>query len=162
MIALRRVSGASIVVALLVASLGACTGDTNDIRPAAACRLPKTLDSPPEFPADLPWPGDVRLTQAKVNKQFVSVEGYSKRSVEHLFTSVRPHLTRNGFDIINTDYEGFEAELFIAKGDGLAGIVSLREALCDGYVKVNVLYDPLETSAGREAVRKTRKLSGEG
>ena len=60
------------------------------------------------------------------------------------------------------DFEGFEAELYFAKGNSLAGIAALREGPCDGYVKVSVVYDPLETAKGREAVRKTRELSGEG
>lgn len=75
---------------------------------------------------------------------------------------MRVELTGKRFDIINTDYEGFEAELYFAKGDSLAGIASMREGPCDGYVQLNVVYDPLETAAGREAVRKTRRLSGEG
>ena len=102
------------------------------------------------------------LTSAQVDKKFIAIEGFSERSVEDLFESVQPELTDKGFDIINTDFEGFEAELYIAKGESLAGIVALREGPCDGYVKVNVLYDPLETEEGRKAIRKTRKLSGEG
>lgn len=102
------------------------------------------------------------LTELQVKKKFVASEGYDERSVEELFDAVRPVLIDNGFDVINSDYEGFEAELYFAKGDGLAGIVALREAVCDGWVKVNVIYDPLETEAGKKAVRKTRRLSGEG
>lgn len=36
----------------------------------------------------------------------------------------------------------------------------MREGPCDGYVRVNVAYDPLETKEGRTAVRKTRRLTG--
>lgn len=54
----------------------------------------------------------------------------------------------------------FEAELYFAKGNSLAGLASLREGPCDGYVKANVVYDPLETAEGRQAVRKTRRLTG--
>lgn len=96
-----------------------------------------------------------------MKKAFVSTEGFAERSVEKLFETVRPLLVEKGFDVVNTDYEGFEAELYFAKGNDLAGIVALRESICDGYVKVNVLYDPLETAAGKEAVRRTRRLSGE-
>lgn len=91
----------------------------------------------------------------------MAVVGFSERSVEELFEEMRAELLDEGFDIINTDYEAFEAELFFAKGDSLAGIASLREGPCDGFVKVHVVYDPLETAAGRKAVRKTRRLSGE-
>ena len=116
---------------------------------------------PAGLPDDFPWPDDVVLSEAQLKKKFVALEGSSELTVEELFESAKPSLRENGFDIINTDYEGFEAELYFAKGDSLAGIVSLREGPCDGYVKVNVIYDPLETAAGRKAVRKTRELSGE-
>lgn len=124
--------------------------------------MPPQISAPRDIPHDLPIPTDVSLTSAQVKKKFIAIEGFSERSVEDLFKGVQPELTAKGFDIINTDYEGFEAEIYIAKGASLAGIVSMREGPCDGYVKVNVLYDPLETPAGRKAVRKTRRLSGEG
>ena len=124
--------------------------------------MPPAIDAPSGLPSDFPHVEGVKLTEFKVKKKFVATEGHDRRSVEELFEATRPVLIEQGFDVINTDYEGFEAELYFAKGDGLAGIVALREAICDGYVKVNVIYDPLETAAGREAVRKTRRLSGEG
>lgn len=102
------------------------------------------------------------MTEFQLKKKFVATEGFDRRSVEELFDAFRPVLAGEGFDVVNSDFEGFEAELYFAKGNSLAGIVSLREAVCDGYVKVNVIYDPLETAAGRKAVKKTRELSGEG
>ena len=117
---------------------------------------------PEDLPDDFPWPDDISLTQAQLKKTYVMLEGFSKRSVEELFATVQPEVRAEGFDIINTDYEGFEAEIYFAKENSLAGIASMREGPCDGYVKVNVIYDPLETKAGRKSVRKTRELSGEG
>lgn len=124
--------------------------------------MPPEIEIPKGIPADFPWPGDIRVTEAQPSKQFVSIVGFGEQTVEELFDVMQRELDDKEFDIINTDFEGFEAELYFAKGDSLAGIASLREGPCDGYVKVNVVYDPLETAAGREAVRKTRRLSGEG
>lgn len=140
----------------------ACSTSAGEVEPVASCSMAPALASPPDLPADFPQPEGVSLTEVRVKEKFVSTEGYDRRSVEELFEDVRPLLTDRGFDVINTDFEGFEAELYFAKGDGLAGIVAMREGPCDGYVKVNVLYDPLETAAGQKAVRKTRRLSGEG
>lgn len=102
------------------------------------------------------------MTRADVKNKFVTLEGFSERSVDDLFKIAQPTVIDKGFDILNTDFEGFEAEVYFAKANSLAGIVSMREGPCEGYVKVNVIYDPLETAAGRNAVRKTRKLTGEG
>ena len=155
------ISGALAGVVLL---LGGCSGDRGPERaqPVAACSLPPAIDTVPEVPVDFPWPDGITLTRAELKKKFVSLEGFGDQSVEQFFASSRAELGEKGFDVINTDFEGFEAELYFAKKDSLAGIVALREAPCDGYVKVTVLYDPLETEAGRKAVRRTRRLSGEG
>ena len=147
---------------LVMSMLPGCANSDTPAPPAASCTLPPEVQVPGGLPADLPWPEGVDLTEARSNKRFVALVGFGEGTVEDFFERARTALEENGFDIINTDYEGFEAELYFAKGSSLAGITSLREAPCDGHVKVNVVYDPLETAAGREAVRKTRKLSGEG
>ena len=157
----RRLGAARLVVGALVPLLAACSDDDPDVRPAAACKVPSEIEIPKGIPGDFPWPDGAFVTQAEPTKKFVTLTGFSERSVEALFETSREALVQNEFDIINTDYEGFEAELYFAKGDSLAGIAALREGPCDGYVKVNVVYDPLETAAGREAVRNTRRLSGE-
>ena len=149
-------------MALLSSLLNGCSAEVISDEPVAACSPPAPIPTPADVPADFPWPDDVSLTKAQLKKQFVMLEGFSKRSVEELFAGIRPDVIAEGFDIINTDYEGFEAEIYFAKENSLAGIASLREGPCDGYVKVNVIYDPLETAAGRKSVRKTRELTGGG
>ena len=148
--------------ALILASLGACSAGAAGREPVASCTLAPTIDAPAGLPSDFPQPPGVALTRLEVTDEFVSSQGYDRRSVEELFADIRPLLVDEGFDIVNSDFEGFEAELYFARDDSLGGIVSLREDVCDGYVKVNVVYDPLETAAARRAVRKTRELSGEG
>lgn len=148
---------------LALCLLSSCSEEPDGgTKAVASCSVPAAIESSERLPDDFPELEGVSVTEAKTKKEFVATEGYSRRSVDELFEAARPALARNGFDVVNSDYEGFEAELYFAKGDGLAGIVALREAVCDGYVKVNVIYDPLETEAGKQAVRKTRRLSGEG
>lgn len=147
--------------ALVLSLLSACSAEAEGEEPVASCSLPPSIGSPSDLPADFPAIEGVSLTEVELKKKFVATEGYDRRSVEELFDAARPVLEEHGFDVVNSDFEGFEAELYFAKGDSLAGIVALREAVCDGYVKVNVIYDPLETEAARKAVRKTRRLSGE-
>jgi len=139
----------------------ACSGTNDAGSPVAVCTMPPTIKHPADVPRDFPWPEGMSLTRAHVSKKFVSLEGHTQRTVDDLFESLQPLVVQSGFDIINTDYEGFEAEIYFARSNSLAGIVSLREAPCDGYVRLTVIYDPLETPAGREAVKKTRDLSGE-
>ena len=158
----RRLGALSVLIGILVPLGASCAREVPEGRPAAACSLPPEIEIPAGIPDDFPWPPDVTVTQAEPTKRFVAITGFGDQTVEQLFEIMRAELTDKEFDIINTDYEGFEAELYFAKGDSLAGIASLREDSCDGYVQVHVVYDPLETAAGREAVRKTRRASGEG
>jgi hypothetical protein len=159
---LTLVRTGSLLGAVLVLCLSSARArEADETTPVASCRVPPAIDAP-ALPDDFPDLEGVSVTEAKAKKEFIATEGFSRRSVEELFEGARPVLAGNGFDVVNSDYEGFEAELYFAKGDSLAGIVALREAVCDGYVKVNVMYDPLDTEAGRRAVRKTRRLSGEG
>jgi len=53
-------------------------------------------------------------------------------------------VTDAGFDIAGTDDEGFEAEVFFARGNTAAGQVVLSESACPGLVEVriSVLDDP--------------------
>lgn len=53
-------------------------------------------------------------------------------------------VTEAGFDVAGSDDEGFEAEVFFAKGDVAAGQVVLTESVCAGLVdvKISVLDDP--------------------
>lgn len=156
-----RVSHVLFSLLVLISGAGCSEQAEGDEVATPTCTLPPTIEFPSDIPTDFPWPQEVSVTEARSQKGFVSLEGFTTRSVDELFEGARPELVANGFDVINSDFEGFEAELYFAKGDSLAGIVSMREGPCDGYVKVNVLYDPLETEAGRDAVKKTRKLSGE-
>lgn len=159
---IARFAGPMAAATLVASLLSGCSAASDRAEPVASCSVPPAIESSAELPADFPELDAVSVTELRAKKEFVASEGYTRRSVEDLFEDARPVLAENGFDVINTDYEGFEAELYFAKGDGLAGIVAMREAACDGYVKVNVVYDPLETEAGKKAVRKTRRLSGEG
>jgi hypothetical protein len=151
-----------VAAALVLSLLSACSTEAGGGEPVASCSMPPSIGSPTGLPEDFPRLEGVDLTEFQLKKKFVATEGFDRRSVEELFEAFRPVLIDEGFDIVNSDFEGFEAELYFAKGNSLAGIVALREAPCDGYVKVNVIYDPLETEAGRKAVKKTRRLSGEG
>ena len=122
------------------------------------CTPAPEMTDPPEVPADLPWPDGLTLTDVQARKKFVTVDGFRKATVEELFDETQAQVVAHDFDVINVDFEGFEAEVYFARATSIAGIARLREGPCDGYVSVSVLYDPLETRRGRDAVEKTRDL----
>ena len=153
-----RLAGALLVGCALVS---ACASDGEVAPSAASCTLPPRIDRPDDLPADFPIPEEIELTGTKVKKKFVIVDGVAEITVKGLFDSTGEAITDHDFEIITTDYEGFEAEIYFARGTDIAGIARLREGPCDGYVSVNLLYDPLETERGKKAVKKTRDLTNQ-
>ena len=151
-----KLLGATLVGCTLLA---ACASTPDPGPSAASCKLPRVIDRPASVPSDVPVPDVIELTGSKVRKKFVVVDGHAKTSVKDLFDVSAKAITEGDFEIINTDYEGFEAELYFARGTSIAGIVRLREGPCDGYVSMNLLYDPLDTERGKKAIRKTRDLT---
>ena len=140
--------------------VAACADGEPQERPAAACTMAPVVRPEGRLPADFPVLAELRLTKQKVGRKFVVVEGYLRSSVEEVFETSRTVVLDQGFDIINTDFEGFEAEIYFARASSIAGIVRLREGPCRGHVSASILYDPLQTARGRNAVDRTRELSG--
>jgi hypothetical protein len=118
------------------------------------------MKEPARLPADLPVTEELALTSLKERRGFVSVQGVEKTTVKSALTRFHRAVTNSGFEIINTDYEGFEAEIYFARASASQGIVSLREGPCRGDVSVSVVYDPIDTERGRAALDRTRELTG--
>lgn len=91
------------------------------------------------------------------SKGFVTVVGVADMTVEEIYGPAEAELVDSGFTIINRDFEGFEAELFFAKGNDTAGAVRMRIGPCPDQVTLTYLYDPLESKKGRAALEKARK-----
>ena len=102
-------------------------------------------------------PEELTVTAVERSKGFVTVIGVADMSVEEIYKPAEAALVDSGFAIINRDFEGFEAELFFAKGNDTAGATRIRIGPCPDQVMLTYLYDPLESKAGREALEKARK-----
>jgi hypothetical protein len=108
-------------------------------------------------PRDLELPEELVVTAVQRSKGFVTVTGVADSSVEEIYGPSETALVDSGFTIINRDFEGFEAELFFAKGNDTAGAVRIRIGPCPDQVTLTILYDPLESKAGKDALQKARK-----
>lgn len=90
------------------------------------------------------------LTGAAEPIRYVSQDGYlvinarSDVNIPDLAIKFIDILGRAGFDIAGSDDEGFEAEVFFARGNIAAGMVVLTESACPGLVdvRISVLDDP--------------------
>ena len=77
------------------------------------------------------------LTQV-VEKGFLITEGRSDLMVVELDPVIQRDLIAEGFEILSHDNEGFEAEIFFARGREFVGTFTLQE-LCEGQIRVKLV-----------------------
>lgn len=135
--------------------LGACADEQEGARYSSCIDLDDVTEQQP--PSDLQLPDELKVTNVTRSKGFVTVTGVADANVEEIYGPSETALVDSGFTIINRDFEGFEAELFFAKGDDTAGAVRIRIGPCPDQVTLTILYDPLESKAGKAALDKARK-----
>jgi len=83
-------------------------------------------------------------TEVVTRDGYLEISARADGEIPELAIAFQQVVTDAGFDIAGTDDEGFEAEVFFARGNIAAGQVVLSESACPGLVevKISVLDDP--------------------
>jgi hypothetical protein len=135
--------GAAVLVAALVA--GGCSERSpvdDDHAIPARCGLPT-----PDPRADASvvaevflLGGDAEVTQTKKSKRGILAALNVPYSVAEAFSRYSESVKKGGYEVVDDDFEGFEAELYLRKGDDL-GAVQIRRSTCEeaSIVFVNVV-----------------------
>ena len=90
-------------------------------------------------------PDSIPLTEwgtvTKVDKQkgYVGARAIAETTIVELYPQLSKHIRVNGFETISGENEGFEAEIFFAKGPN-TGTFLLREGPCKGQVTIKLLF----------------------
>ena len=92
------------------------------------------------LPRDLPMDALTEVVAASVRKGFLTARGVTETSIVELYPQLSRALLDEGYDIVNGDNEGFEAEIFFRRGRGTTGTYLLREGPCEGQVTLTLLY----------------------
>lgn len=132
------------LIALCVVALGLSSACNNEseapqarVTPPAdsgvECGLPKAQAKPDlsKVPPQLVLGGEVRqvLPAPDLDTTLIAHEG----TVEGLQDAYREAVPSAGFKVVQEDYEGFEAELYLRRGNDL-GVIQLRQTGCEGTV----------------------------
>lgn len=80
------------------------------------------------------------MTETATEGDFVSAAVISERSVDQLYDPLTKHVQTGGYDILNTENEHFEAEIFFADEQGKVALLQLREGPCRGQVTIRLTY----------------------
>lgn len=147
------------VVALSAALLfSGCGGEKTA---PAACSEPVPLQDVPSAVGRLPLTEEAIVTDVKIRKGYITVDAFARSTVVEIYPPLASKILEDGYQILSAENEGFDAEIYFRKKQQLAGILRMKEGPCDGLVTVGLLYDPLETEKGREAVRDVDKRKRE-
>jgi hypothetical protein len=84
--------------------------------------------------------GDAEVTKTEASKRGTIAALNVPYSVSEAFSRYSDSVKQAGYQIVDDDFEGFEAELYLRKGDDL-GYVQIRRSTCEdaSIVFVNVV-----------------------
>ena len=74
-----------------------------------------------------------------MSRGFLIVEMRSDELVIEADPPIQRRLLEAGYEIISHDNEGFEAEIFFARGQDVVGTFTLRN-LCSGQIQIRLVY----------------------
>ena len=125
------------VVAGLFVACG--SGPEPGAAPTPCASQPKIADLS-LLPKDVPVAEHGRVVDVEVEGGYVGVTVVSETQVVELYPPLARALLDAGYEIISSDNEGFEAEIFFARGRAIDGAIRLREGPCPGEVTIKLLY----------------------
>lgn len=75
----------------------------------------------------------------EVKRGFLNVVVHSDMLIIEADPPLQRALLEEGYEVLSHDNEGFEAEIFFARGPKVVGTFSFRE-LCEGKIKISLVY----------------------
>lgn len=104
----------------------------------AECRLPSPQGEVDAglVPDDFRPPGEITVTRTEKRKGRLVVVMTVPGTIQSVLDEYRSLTRGSGFDLLQEDNEGFEAELYLQKGRGDLAVVQIRETGCADKILV--------------------------
>ncbi|MGH8969461.1 MAG: hypothetical protein ACRDV1_05890 [Actinomycetes bacterium] len=129
-------SVAALLAVLVLAPAASACGAGED---PGACPAPRPVDEPGPLVRALALDELGVPTVSREEAELSSATVVSERSVTALLGRVNDALEAGGYSVLGTEDEGFEAEIFFAKGLHTNGVARITEdARCAGRTTVEV------------------------
>lgn len=93
------------------------------------------------LPKDIPFDDYGVITSVTIRQGFLIADAIDEdNTIIEAYPPMGRDLQDAGYDILNVDNEGFEAEIFFARGKDVVGTYRLLEGPCPGQVTIKLLY----------------------
>jgi hypothetical protein len=79
------------------------------------------------------------IVELEVKRGFLNVVAHSDLLIVEADPPIQRDLIDSGYQVLSHDNEGFEAEIFFARGSKTVGTFTFRE-LCEGKIKISLVY----------------------
>ena len=119
---------------------GGSGGDTS-AQPTPCPSITGTTKDESLIPKDLPIELFGEIVATDLGQGFLTVDALSTTQIIELDPMLQRDLIANGYQIVSHDNEGFEAEIFFARGSGTTGVFSMHDNPCrKGIVRLKLVY----------------------
>jgi hypothetical protein len=146
-----------VLVFAAVAAAAACGGEP------AGCvdPVPLTIGDDVQVPADLDLTTFGTLTKLDVDQGFTSYRIETKSSVQDLYVPITRQVRRDGWDLVGSENEGVDAEVYLSRREGDTGVIRLNDLECAGAVAIEVAVNrPAGSGSSPSASPATPSVEG--
>lgn len=122
--------------------LSGCGGGGDGDAASSSCPSPVSVDDRDLrlLPRDIPFAAHGVVTEVVVKRGFLGAEAVGETPIIELYPPLARAVLDARYDIVSSENEGFEAEIFFAKGRHITGAYRLREGPCKDQVTIRLLY----------------------
>jgi hypothetical protein len=126
-------------VALAAALTGCASGDPPAARPTP-CVTPSAVTDTSALPDDLPLEEYGAVVAIEVEDRSVGATAVSETQIVELYPPLARAVLDAGYDIVASENDGIDAEIFFTKGRR-TGAYRLLRGPCAGQVTIRLLHD---------------------
>ncbi|MGH3647098.1 MAG: hypothetical protein ACRDTM_07970, partial [Micromonosporaceae bacterium] len=137
----RRVRGVGRALAVVMLAALALPGCGADDPSACPPITPVASASLAPLPDELKLAKLGTVTGVHVDAEQITATLQRDATIDEAATAVQEHFGDIGWDVVSTDNEGFEAEVFVVRNAD-TGLIKIRESDCAGRVILDVTVVP--------------------